>query len=359
MTAGGSDKSVAVTRPSPAVSTGAENTVQSWARETFAESLVISAITGSTAAELSNTTSNLDAWVVLDDVSYPMNTPSVRQSYNHAARNIKALLMRKSEWSRLIRHLEKIDLSVHSQESISLESVMNSKRLYGNEQFDELITNEVRQTYAERLFDGQRDMSLSLFLDYLGALEDGEPALITELLQSLFRSELECLLIQKGDTYRKAKWLPKRLRRKSELAEKYYATYRNLLLRPEALGTPEWTDWVHEIWSCHQVVQWDILFGRREMVSLSNGDAVSGLQVPSHNRSSPLFILQINDRYFCKTVDRQFELSELAACLACQPKLRGSNGQIKLPPEVTTAQLEQAYGSLARSGLLRLQEQVS
>ncbi|MBY5935068.1 hypothetical protein KUV51_18835 [Tateyamaria omphalii] len=339
----------------PHATASLETMVQDWAHETFAENLVISGITGSVAAELSNTTSNLDAWVVLDDVGYPIDRPAIRERHRHSGLTIKALLIRKSEWSRLVRRIAQIDLSVRSRDSVSLESVMNSKRLSGNEQFDKLITNEVKQTYMERLLAGQRDTSLSLFLDYIGALEDGEPALITELLQSIFRSELECALILRGDTYRNTKWLPKRIRRNGELATKYYTTYRDLLLRPETLGTAAWTEWMNTVWSRHHDIQRDILFGDRKMVTMRIDQVMPGVRSACRDVAKPLFILKIDDQYFCKTTDRQFELSELAACLACQPSAAAQAGELAVPTGATTVQLEKAYGSLARFGLLTIQ----
>ena len=283
----------------------------------FGENYRIGLITGSVAAGVANSRSDLDLVIVLNDYSSVVRQECDFKAFNVKGRKADALVMSLKFFKHLISLINHQRFKDDTRENMSIEKIMNSAVVFGCDIYDEVIDDRVRAEFGQRLFLAQRHISWGIFDDYVGMCVEKNSIGRVEMLQNLIRNELECMLIKTGNTFRKTKWISKKLEGLGAAGEEYLKFYREKLLIVPGLSDSNLTPWEVEIWNFQRKIQLNLLFG-------GFGDQASGTSLSKRTSNTidgnettiAYLIVKNGSRYFLQSFNGNYEVSATAASIA-------------------------------------------
>ncbi|MBY5935058.1 hypothetical protein KUV51_18785 [Tateyamaria omphalii] len=310
----------------------------------FGENLKIGLITGSVAAGVANSRSDLDLVIVLDDCSALIDGDCGFKAFNIEGMRADTLIMTQACLKRVISLIPKQSFKDYTKDNMCVEKLMNADVVFGHDAYEDVIDDTVALEFRKRLFLGQRQISWGIFDDYIGMCLEKNDVGRVEMLQALVRNELECFLIQSGSTFRKTKWISKKLEALGQRGDPYTKFYRDTLLTVPSLDEPALTNWEADVWNFQRKIQLNFLFE-----DLADKVLTGSAPCASDEDTSAMryLIVGAGGRYFLQNVNGNYELSLAATRIAAT---RGI---------LETSALRRALGDIGDSELRAAEREVS
>jgi len=119
-----------------------------------------------------------------------------------------------------------------------IERLLSAKPLAGLDAWSRIVSAVSLEDYALKLSREYIKVAVGHFDDVVGAITDDDDLLAIHCYRTLLQHSLEGLLCLYGDTYGKAKWISRRLKRIPALADQLLKGYVRFGIDCE-LGSPE------------------------------------------------------------------------------------------------------------------------
>jgi len=189
-----------------------KNSCAAYFHNTFSSDADVLAITGSHAAGLANSKSDLDLILLtkpesrLDD--------RVGEYINCQIDGVMSeiLIVDPKMLSNIARRLSQGDISEYNPQDILLnEKIVSAIPVIGHEHWGEYFHAFDVSVYRSLLCEYHLKRSSAYFDDMIGSYAEGDLLLAVDALRITLSSSLEAFLCRSGDTYGKRKWLSKRI----------------------------------------------------------------------------------------------------------------------------------------------------